>query len=449
MRVLLIEDVPIDAELCMHEIEKAVSSCEFLVVDTREGYLAALEDFQPDFIVSDFRLPSFDGLSALNIALEKTPDTPFIILTGSMNEDTAVECMKAGAWDYVIKEHVKRLGTAFIAALEQKRLRQERRESDEKYRTIFEHAEEGIYQSSPEGRFILVNQAMARILGYDSTEELMSGVTDIGRQLYVHPKERTDLIEKALKRDDLSIKYETQLYRKDGRMIWVSRTIRAVRDKKGEIKYYEGMMNDITEKKESVIRLRNTLVKTIHTLAAVVETRDPYTAGHQERVAEIARAIAEEMGLDDEMIEGIYMAGIIHDIGKIAVPIEILTKPTKLTMLEFSLIKEHPHVGHEMVKDIESPWPLMEIIYQHHERINGSGYPRNLKGDEMLVEARIIAVADVVEAMASYRPYRPALGIDAALDEIEKNRGILYDADVVDTCLKLFREKGYQLKPGM
>ena len=449
MRVLIIEDIPIDAELCMHEIEKAVSSCEFLVVDTQEGYLAALEDFQPDFIISDFRLPNFDGLSALNIAIEKTPDTPFIILTGSMNEDTAVECMKAGAWDYVIKEHIKRLGAAFLAALEQKRLRRERRESEEKYRNIFENAEEGIYQSSPEGRFIMTNQAMARILGYDSPEKLISSVTDIGSQLYVNPKERTELIETALKRDDLSKKYETRLYRKDERIIWISRTVRVVRDENGGIKYFEGMMNDITEKKENVMRLKNALVKTIHVLASVVETRDPYTAGHQARVAEIARAIAEEMGLDDEKTEGIYMAGIIHDIGKIAIPAEILSKPTKLSVLEFSLIKEHPHAGYEMVKDIESSWPLAEIVYQHHERTNGSGYPRNLKGDEIIIEARIMAVADVVEAMASNRPYRPGLGIEAALGEIEKKRGIFYDNAVVDSCLKLFREKGYRIKPIM
>jgi PAS domain S-box-containing protein/putative nucleotidyltransferase with HDIG domain len=449
MRVLIVEDMPLDAELCMHEIKKAVASCEFRVVDTREEYLTALENFQPDFIVSDFRLPNFDGLSALNIALEKTPDTPFIILTGSMNEDTAVECMKAGAWDYVIKEHVKRLGAAFLAALQQKRLRLERRESEEKYRNILENAEEGVYQSSPEGRFILVNQAMARILGYDSSEELISNITDIGRQLYVSPGEYKELLDMALRRDDLSKKYETRLYRKDGRVIWVSRTVRVVRDEKGEIKYLEGMMNDISEKKENIALLRNALVKTIYMLASVVETRDPYTAGHQARVAEIARAIAEEMGLDDERIEGIFMAGIIHDIGKITVPAEILSKPTKLAILEFSLIKEHPLAGYKMVKDIESPWPLAEIIYQHHERINGSGYPRSLKGDEILMEARILAVADVVEAMASYRPYRPGLGIETALGEIEKNRGILYDDAVADTCLKLFREKGYQLKSGM
>jgi HD-GYP domain-containing protein (c-di-GMP phosphodiesterase class II) len=151
------------------------------------------------------------------------------------------------------------------------------------------------------------------------------------------------------------------------------------------------------------------------------------------------------MGLLKDKIDGIRMAASIHDIGKLSIPAEILSKPTKLTDIEFSLIKEHSHSGYEMLKDVESPWPLAEIIYQHHERMNGSGYPRNLKGNEILMESRILAVADVVEAMASYRPYRQALGIEAALEEIEKNKGILYDNTVADTCLKLFREKGYQL----
>ncbi len=140
------------------------------------------------------------------------------------------------------------------------------------------------------------------------------------------------------------------------------------------------------------------------------------------------------------------MAGSIHDIGKLSIPAEILSKPTKLTDIEFSLIKEHPHSGYDMLKDVDSPWPLAQIVYQHHERMNGSGYPRNLKGDEILMEARIIAVADVVEAMGSHRPYRPTLGIEAALEEIEKNKGIFYDDAVADACLRLFREKRYQLK---
>jgi HD-GYP domain-containing protein (c-di-GMP phosphodiesterase class II) len=149
--------------------------------------------------------------------------------------------------------------------------------------------------------------------------------------------------------------------------------------------------------------------------------------------------------LPKDKIDGIRLAGSIHDIGKLSVPAEILSKPTKLTDIEFSLVKEHSRVGYEMLKDVESSWPLAQIVYQHHERMNGSGYPRNMKGNAILIEARIMAVADVVESMASHRPYRPALGIDAALEEIEKNRGTLYDAVAADACLKLFREKNYKI----
>jgi putative nucleotidyltransferase with HDIG domain len=180
-------------------------------------------------------------------------------------------------------------------------------------------------------------------------------------------------------------------------------------------------------------------------MVSAIEIRDPYTSGHQIRSADLALAIASEMGLPQDKIDAIRMAGSIHDIGKLSIPAEILSKPTKLLEIEFALIKEHARKGYEMLKDVESPWPLAEIVYQHHERMDGSGYPRNLKGEEILIEARILAVADVVEAMASHRPYRPGLGIDASLNEIEKNRGIFYDDAVADTCLRLFREKGFQL----
>ena len=192
--------------------------------------------------------------------------------------------------------------------------------------------------------------------------------------------------------------------------------------------------------------LRNSVGATVQVMVSAIEIRDPYTAGHQSRSTDLARAIAKEMGLPQDRIDGIRMAGSIHDIGKLSVPAEILSKPTKLTELEFSLIKEHARNGYEMLKNVESPWPLAQIVYQHHERMNGSGYPRNLKGDEILMEARILAVSDVVESMASHRPYRPALGIEKALEEIEKNRGILYDDTVADACLRLFREKGFQFR---
>jgi HD-GYP domain-containing protein (c-di-GMP phosphodiesterase class II) len=191
--------------------------------------------------------------------------------------------------------------------------------------------------------------------------------------------------------------------------------------------------------------LRKSSEATIQVMVAAVEARDPYTAGHQIRSANLACAIAEEMGLPQEKIAGIKMASSIHDIGKLSIPAEILTKPTKLTELEYSLIKEHSTCGHEMLKEVESQWPLAEIVFQHHERMNGSGYPRQLKGDEILIEARILAVSDVVESMASHRPYRPSLGINAALEEIEKNKGILYDNVVADACVRLFRERNYNL----
>ena len=192
--------------------------------------------------------------------------------------------------------------------------------------------------------------------------------------------------------------------------------------------------------------LRKALGATIEALAATAEARDPYTAGHQRRVANLARAIATEMGLPKDDIEGIRMAGAIHDIGKIRVPTEILNRPGKIQELEMTLIRMHPEVGFEILKRIDFPWPVAQIELQHHERLDGSGYPQGLKDGEILIQARVIAVADVVEAMTSHRPYRPGLGIDAALAEIEKNRGILYDPGAVDACLRLFREEGFQLE---
>jgi HD-GYP domain-containing protein (c-di-GMP phosphodiesterase class II) len=204
------------------------------------------------------------------------------------------------------------------------------------------------------------------------------------------------------------------------------------------------ILRKMTEKElqQSFDKLHHAMAGTIHALAAATEMRDPYTAGHQKRVANLARSIATEMNLSHDMIEGIRIAATIHDIGKIYVPAEILSKPTKLTSIEFDLIKTHPQGAYDILKDIEFPWPIAQIVLQHHERLNGSGYPQGLKSDQILQEAKIIAVADVVEAMATHRPYRPGLGIDAALDEIKKNSGIFYDPIVVTTCLLVF-QKGF------
>ena len=183
---------------------------------------------------------------------------------------------------------------------------------------------------------------------------------------------------------------------------------------------------------------------TIRTIAKTVEVRDPYTAGHQLRVSWLAVAIAQKMGLDQENIKAIQLASVIHDLGKIQVPAEILSNPGKLSEIEFQMVKSHPSVGYELLKNIEFPWPLADIILQHHEKMDGSGYPLGLKGEQISIEGRIISVADTVEAMSSHRPYRPAQGIESALNQIKADRAALYDADVVDACLMLFKE-GYQL----
>ncbi len=197
------------------------------------------------------------------------------------------------------------------------------------------------------------------------------------------------------------------------------------------------------EYRTSAERLRRSMEATIEAIAGTVEMRDAYTGGHQRRVAELAMAIAGEMGMTEDEIHGIHLAGVVHDLGKIQVPAEILSKPAKLTKIEYELIKVHSQAGYEILKGIEFPWPIAQLVYQHHERLDGSGYPRGLKGEEILIGAKILAVADTIEAMSSHRPYRAGLGIDAALAEITKNSGKLFDAAAVDACVKLFREKRF------
>jgi len=323
------------------------------------------------------------------------------------------------------------------------------REREEKYRTILESMEDGYFEQDLAGSFIFVNDSMSRIYGY-SKEELIGlnykQYTDLesGRKCF-HAYENIYKTGKPGKVVDFDIT------RKDGTRRHVESSVSLIKDPDGNSIAFRGIVRDVTERKQgeealsrSFARLRDALAATVGATAMIVETRDPYTAGHQRRVADLGRAIAVEMQLTDEQIEGIHMAGMVHDLGKISVPSEILSKPTMLTDLESRLIKTHSQAGYDILKDIEFPWPIARIVLEHHERMDGSGYPNGLKGKQLLPESRILSVADVVEAMASHRPYRPGLGIEAALDEIEANRGILYDPLVVDACLKLFREKGYR-----
>jgi PAS domain S-box-containing protein len=334
---------------------------------------------------------------------------------------------------------------------ERKQAEEKLRESEANYRQLFDNSPAVIYRVDyKSGKFLKANDVFCEYFGCRQ-EEITSlspfdVLTEESKKLF---GERVEKVAMGLEVPDI-VEYE--VVNRKGKRWCLQLYIKNVYNTEGHVVAADVVAHDITERKRAEEKLLLTLESlrkahgaTIQVMVSAVEMRDPYTAGHQIRSADIARAIATEMGLSQDKIDGIRMAGSVHDIGKLSIPGEILTKPTKLTNIEFSLIKEHPRSGYEMLKNVESPWPLAEIVYQHHERMNGTGYPRNLKGDEIMIEARIMGVADVVEAMASHRPYRAALGIDVALEEVEKNKGALYDDAVADACLRLFRENGYQL----
>ncbi|MFH1079219.1 MAG: HD domain-containing phosphohydrolase [Pseudomonadota bacterium] len=331
------------------------------------------------------------------------------------------------------------------------------KESENKYRLLADNVNDVIFVLDMNLNYTYVSPSIKILRGYEPEEVLkqpaIETVTPSSWALAMRTLSEVMGLEKSEQRDiNISRTLQLEMMRKDGTTVWTEVKLSFIRDEDQRPLGIMGITRDITERKEAeeelqqtLETLRNAFGTTIQVMVSAVEVRDPYTAGHQVRSADLAQAIAGEMGLPQEKIDGVRMAGSIHDIGKLSVPAEILSKPTKLTNIEFSLIKEHARQGYEMLKDVESPWPLAEIVYQHHERMDGSGYPRNLKGDEILMEARILAVSDVVEAMASHRPYRPGLGIDVALEEIEKNRGTHYDHTVVDACLNLFHGKDYRL----
>ena len=234
---------------------------------------------------------------------------------------------------------------------------------------------------------------------------------------------------------------------KDGSYRWIlSRGKVSSRSEDGMALRMVGTYSDITERRQTRERLAEALNSSIHVVSKTLEARDPYTADHMYHVARLSAAIAKEMGLSQEQIEGVYMGASIHDIGKVQVPSEILSRSSGLSEIEYKLVQSHAEVGHNILKDIRFPWPVADIALQHHERLDGSGYPQGLKGNEICLEARVVAVADIVEAMSSHRPYRASLGIDKALAEIEAGRGTILDADAVDACLTLYREKRFDFE---
>ena len=321
-------------------------------------------------------------------------------------------------------------------------------ESEQRFRGLVEQSLSGIYIIQDD-KYVYANPRFAEILGFDSEEELV-GTTPVEQVVEKDRPEVSNQLNSILNGTRTHIAYEVQVQRRDDKLIdiGVHGALATYLGRPAVI----GLIQDVTDKKQSeehlkiyVEKLQASLMQTVEVATLLSEMRDPYTAGHERRVAEVAAAIGKEMGLNEHQQEGLRVAGHLHDIGKINIPSEILAKPGKLTALEYEIIKGHPEAGFNVLKDVDFPWPVAQVALQHHERLDGSGYPAGLKGENILLEARITAVADVVEAMGSHRPYRPGLGIGPALEEIERGKGTLYDLNVAEACLRLFREKGYSL----
>ena len=458
LRVLMLEDTPTDAELEAHELRKAGIAFTMQRVQTRADFICAIEEFRPDVILSDYNLPDFTGMAALEYVRHNHPEIPVIMVTGALSDLDAVGLIHAGAKDYVLKDRLARLGAAVqrVLSTEQgirarKAAEKSLRESEAKFRALVESTSDWIWEIDEHGVYTYSSPQIFDLLGY--TAEEVIGKTPFDLMTLEDASSLKPPFTSIVEERKHFHLLENANVHKDGRIVFLETSGTPIIDAEGSFRGYRGIDRDISERKEaeqerraSAERHEKILLQTIEAIASTVEARDPYTAGHQRRVADIASAIAGDMGLSRDTIKGIYLAATIHDLGKIRVPAEILSKPGRLNQIEYELVKGHVQTGYDIIKDIEFPWPIALMVLHHHERLDGSGYPQGLKSESILPEAKILAVADVVEAMSSHRPYRPGLGQEEALREIAAHRGTLYDPAVVDICIALFREKNFVLK---
>lgn len=456
LRALIVDDSEDDSILLLHALRKGGYEPIHKRVDTAVSMQTALGNDEWDLVIADYVMPQFSGLQAIELLKVLDLDLPCIIVSGRVGEDVAVEAMRAGAQDYISKGNLSRLPAAVHREMAQVATRRERRqvqealgESEDKYRAIFDSFYDVYFCTNRDGIITLVSPSVKARAGYDPEELVGRPASDI----YVNPHDPV-IVQRQIETGGEVIGRELSIRAKDGRVIFASLNAHMVFDRYGYPQGIEGVLHDITarrkaeiELQETVFKLEKTIQGTVEALSRMSEVRDPYTAGHQRRVSLLVSAIGEEMHLNRDQVCGLNMAAAIHDLGKIQVPAEILAKPGRISKMEFDILKMHPKVGFDILRAIDFPWPIADIVAQHHERMNGSGYPTGMIGDNILLEARILAVADVVEAMSSHRPYRPALGIQKALDEISDNAGRLYDIPVVNACLKIFAQGYFQFDP--
>jgi PAS domain S-box-containing protein len=451
LRVLCLEDSPAEAEEIRQTLVSAGYLLDMEVAPDRHRFEESLAGEPFDVILADYRLHGFDAHAALEVARAASPLTPFVCVSATVGEEVAVELLKGGAVDLVLKNRLARLPFAVERAIKEKTLEREEEatkrlsQSAVDWRRAVDAMTDAIAVLGPDGRIMRCNDAVATLTGL-RPEDI------IGRRCH-EVFHGTQVREPCCPRQLAlaSGKVETGIVEQDGR--WLRFTFAPALDATGGAGGGVHVVTDVSDLKaaelrllESVGRQQAVIEGVIAALARSVEVRDPYTAGHERRVGELAAAIAQYSGLDEETVRGVETAGKLHDVGKIVIPAEILTKPGRLSAVEFELIKAHAQAAYEILSSIEFDFPVADVVLQHHERLDGSGYPAGLSGETILPEAQILAVADVVEAMISHRPYRAALPLDAAMDELEKGAGRLYDAAICAATIAVCRESGFTLK---
>lgn len=441
IRLLIIEDETIVARDLQNMVEKAGYEVCGLAT-TAEEALELASKLKPDLALVDIIIKGpTDGIEIAQKIWQEM-EIPVIYVTAYADEVTLNRARETTPFGYILKPFDEReLRINIEMALFKSQMEIRLKERENLLATILRTINDAVIATDCDGQITFFNPSAEKLTGWKAAEALAQPLTKIIHLVNCPESFLTDsfpsgtLFLKNKKGNLIPVEYNSSLLKTKPPLSG------------GEVI----VIHDITERhqsqKEIVAswqRLQRAFEGTIQALALTIEIRDPYTAGHQRRVSELASAMAKELGWPAEQVQAIRIAGDIHDIGKISIPAEILSKPAKLNEVEFSLIKTHPQVGYEILKNIDFPWPLAQIVLQHHERIDGSGYPSGLQSDDILPEAKLLAVADTVEAMASHRPYRPALGIERALAEILKFKGILFDSDAVDVCLHLFRSNQFQ-----
>ncbi|HPB59552.1 MAG TPA: HD domain-containing protein [Candidatus Saccharicenans sp.] len=440
-RILIVED----EALVARDLVNTVKSLGYEVTDlvqNGEVVVQSVEKNLPDLAIMDIVLKGrVDGIEAAAILWEKY-SIPVVYITSFADDLTFERAKLTEPFGYLIKPYEEReLELTIEITLYKARVQRLLKERGQWLYTILKSIDDGIIVTDNRGKVTFINPSAQKITGWnepDANEQPVDRIIKLKEEVNFNPVSVS------------STPGEASLITRTGLEIPVELTVAALPEESGQSTSQVIVFRDMSsrrraeqELRESWAKLRRALKGTIQAISTTIERRDPYTAGHQRRVAQLAEAIAREMNLPEVKIEGIRFAAQIHDIGKLYVPAEILSKPTKLTDLEYTIIKTHPQAGYEILKNIEFPWPIADIVLQHHERLNCSGYPAGLKDGEILLEARILAIAGVVEAMSSHRPYRPSFGIDKALEEIRLNNGLLYEPEAVTACQRLFLEKGF------